>query len=110
MRIVDYDPITREGIKVGWDHENDRMLVEHFQDTSLILEDNKLAALDIDSHRKQSKNDWALHARIPNIIAMKWRQEYGVDIFNRDHSKKMMQLLEDPEWKYLKRTTYKHDR
>jgi hypothetical protein len=29
---------------------------------------------------------------------------------NSNHWKKVMKLLEDPEYKYLKRTTYKHDR
>ena len=38
------------------------------------------------------------------------KAKYGVDFHNPAHFKKCMALLNDPEYKYLKRTSYKHDR
>lgn len=110
MRLADWDPFTGEGIRVGWDHANDQMIVEHFQDTTAIIEDNKRALLKDEAHRKQAENDWAHYAKVPNIVIMKWKQELGVDFFNRDHWPKVMSLLNSPEYRYLKRTTYFHDR
>lgn len=109
MRLVDdYDPITGMWVTFEYDHSEDKFIIGHHQDTTAIIESNRQALLDTDSHRRQAKNEWAHYARIPNIVILEWRQKYGVDFFNLDHGKRVMQLLESPEYKDCKRTTYKH--
>lgn len=41
-------------------------------------------------------------ASIPAAIVEKWKNELGVDVFNRDHQAKVRALLDDPEWRYLR--------
>ena len=110
QRILDVNPLTGEWITFDYEADGDKVTVGHWQDTTKIIEDNKRAMLDVDSHRKQAKNEWALYARIPNIVIMEWKQKYGVDFFNKDHWKRVMQLINSPDYKDLKRTTYFHDR
>ena len=111
MRLVDFDPITRIKTEFEYDHSQDKFVVKRSQDVDAILEDNKLAQLDVDSHRKQSKNDWSLYARVPNILIEKWLTEHGVDFFNPDHWQKVMRLINSPDYApTVKRTTYYHDR
>ena len=94
----DIDPVT-EDIVIG-----------HHQDVSAILEDNKAALIDLDEHKRASKKEWAHYAKIPEIVILEWRAKYGVDFLNPSHFKKCMSLINDPDYKFLKRTSYHHDR
>ena len=110
MEIIDVDPISGITTTFSYDHANDQFTVGYFQDTTAIQESNKLAQLDIDSHRKQAKNNWNLYARVPNIVIMEWKRKYGVDFFNRDHWPRVMKLINSRDYADVKRTTYYHDR
>ncbi len=82
----------------------------YHQDVTNILEDNKLAQLDTDMHRRGSKEEWAHYARIPIIVQYEWLQKYGVNFADPDHWPAVMKLINSPDYKYLKRTSYFHDR
>ncbi len=45
-------------------------------------------------------------ATIPLVIAEKWLNDHGIDVFQREHWPRVRQLLNDPDWRYL-RTTHK---
>lgn len=109
-RILDFDPLTGMTMTFRYDADTDTTVVGYQQDCAPILDDNKEAALDVDSHRKQAKNEWAHYARIPTVVQYKWLYEHGVNFADKNHWPKVMQLLNSPEYKYLKRTTYYHDR
>ena len=94
----DIDPVTED------------IIIGHHQDATAILEDNKWALLDLETHKRQAKNEMAHYAKIPEIVILEWKAKYGLDFMNPNHFKKCMSLLNDPEYKYLKRTTYHHDR
>ena len=36
------------------------------------------------------------------VVALKWKEERGIDVFNRDHWPAVKKLLRDPEWRYLR--------
>jgi hypothetical protein len=110
MRFVDYDPISGIETRFTYDHTSDQFTISHHQDTTAIQESNRLAQLDVESHRKQAKNDWSLYARVPNIVILEWRQKYGVDFYNQDHWPQVMRLINSPDYRDVKRTTYFHDR
>ena len=110
MDFLDFDPITGITTKLAYDHASDQLTVGYFQDTTAIQESNKLAQLDVESHRKQSDNSWSLYARVPNIVIMEWKRKYGVDFFDRNHWPRVMKLINSPDYRDVKRTTYYHDR
>src|SRR6478609_1090617 len=110
MRFVDFDPISGITTTFTYDHTCDQFTIAHSQDTTAIQESNRLAQLDIDAHRAQAKNDWSLYAKVPNIVIMEWRQKFGVDFFNPDHWPQAMKLINSPDYRDVKRTTYHHDR
>ena len=109
-RLLDFNPLTGESVTFRYDHATDQFIIGHHQDTTAVVEDNQAAMLDIDAHRRQAKNDWAHYAKIHNVVIMKWKQDHGVDFFDRNHWSKVMSLLNSPDYRYLKRTSYFHDR
>jgi hypothetical protein len=109
-RVIDVDPLTGLKTIFDWDATENRFRLGYEQDTSPVIEDNKAAALDLDTHRKQAKEDWAHYAKIPTIVQYEWLYKHGVDFNKKDHWKGVMRLLNSPDYKYLKRTSYYHDR
>lgn len=108
MRILDYNPLTKESVSFQYNEIDDSITIGHHQDISNVLEYNKLLALDTERTKQGMKESFWHYAKIPNIVAMKWKLEHGVDIFNKDHSKAMFRLLNDPDNKYLRTTEKKH--
>ena len=41
-------------------------------------------------------------AEIPAIIAVKWLNELGVNLFDSNHWPAVKRLLRDPDWKWLR--------
>ena len=109
-RIVDYNPLTGETVTFRYDHALDRVVLGHHQDVEPIIERNKQRLLDTDKHRQQAKDDWAMYASVPNVTIVDWRKNKGVDFFKREDWPRVMKLINDPDYKYLKTTTYHHDR
>jgi len=108
MALVDYDPITKEWVAFEWNEADETFTLGHHQDVTPILEANKLMQLDTERTAAGIKEEFWHYAKIPNIIAMKWLKEKGVDIFDKGHEKAVFALLNDPEYLYLKTTHKKH--
>lgn len=108
-RVLEYDPLTGITTYVDYVPETDTTIVHREQaDVSLILDANKALANDESVWKQGVKNSWAHYAQIPLIVVEKWLNDYGVDIFNKDHEKKVYRLLNSPEYRYLKTTTKMH--
>lgn len=105
-RLLDFDPLTRES--VYFEMNGNELILHHEQDISHILEANKMMQNEPEYTKAGIKKDWWHFARIPNTVAYKWLKEEGIDIWNRNHKKKVFQKLNDPEYRYLKTTTKKH--
>jgi len=71
------------------------------QDVQPILDHNKEAYNDGTRGYTPSR-DMRKIAEIPLIIAEKWRNELGVDVFDRNHADAVRRLLNDPEYLYLR--------
>lgn len=109
-RVLDYNPLTGEAC-LFHDHQDGGFSLEHVQSRKVIdslLDGNKEMANDTAFTKRGMKKDWWKYASIPNVIILKWKNELGVDIFNRDHRKKMFQLINSPEYKFLKTTHATH--
>jgi len=104
--LLDFNPLTGE--QVVFDYQGDKVQITHHQDVARIIEGNKALAKNDGLTKRGIKNDMWHYATIPNVVALKWKQEKGVDINNPAHRKAMFKLLNDPEYAYLKTTTLKH--
>jgi hypothetical protein len=106
--LIDKDPLTGQEC---WAHiDGDDVRIQHVQNLTSLIERNKALQNDEQYSADGIKNDWWHYANIPNILILKWKQELGIDVFNKDHSKAMFSLLNSPEYKYLKTTTKMHSK
>lgn len=107
-RIVDYNPMTGVTTYFDYDHATDTTIVGSEQDVSLLLDVNKQLQNNEGYTKKGIKQGWWQYASYPAVIIEKWMNEYGVNVFNKDHQKKVFELTNRPEYRYLKTTTKMH--
>ena len=107
-RVLDYNPYS--GITTTFDYNpvDDTTTIGRYEDVSAVIEYGK----DLQKHEQYSKdgikNGWWHYFTLPNIIIEKWKNEHGVDVFNKDHQKAVFRLVNQPEYRYLKTTTKMH--
>lgn len=107
-RVVSYDPMTGLTTYFDYDHASKTTYVGAEQDVSIILDENKILQNSDDFTKQGIKNSWWMYARYPAIIIEKWLNEYGVNVYDEDHQKKVLELTNRPEYRYLKTTTKMH--
>lgn len=106
-QFLDYDPDRNMEQWQDSTYGDNRLQVHYRQDVEPILElakeerNNGLTDRGI-------KNDLWLYARIPPVVILKLKYEYGVDIFNKNHLKRAFDLI-NTEFPYLKTTEKHHD-
>lgn len=102
------NPITGAREDYFWDEMEQKMTVRKRHEVGSILEANKAQA---NKSLDQRFGNEMMHkvADIPMAVAVQWKKELGVDLFSNDpwHKKRVRQLLNDPENRYLK-TTVRH--
>lgn len=97
-RFMGYDPAL--GLMESFHAVADDFAIETRQDVEPIIESNKRLANDGDGFTPS--RDMRRIATVPLVVAEKWRNELGVDIFNRNHAGKVRALLNDPDWRFLR--------
>lgn len=102
MRLLDHDPLTGVSVWHEFDALTGRTTIKTEQDVETYLERNKRIFNEDDISAHGKKEGWWHVASIPIIVQDKWMREYGVNIWNKDHIKKVKQLLNSPEWRYLR--------
>jgi hypothetical protein len=100
-RLLEFDAQTGIAEYHHYDSLADRTVIETVQDVAPILERNK-ALQRADDRGWSASRDLRRAATIPDIIVLKWRNDHGIDVFNRDHWPAVKRLLNDPEWRYLR--------
>ena len=100
-RLLDFDPRTGIAEYHHYDSLTDRTAIETVQDVAPIIERNKTLQNADDGGWSPSR-ELRRAATIPDIIVLKWRNDHGIDVFNRDHWPAVKRLLNDPEWRYLR--------
>lgn len=104
--LVDIDPLR--GVETWADgDESNRLQVHYRQDVEPILELAKTERINGLSDQRYKKKGMALYARIPPVVILELKNRYGVDIFQRDHLKRAMYLIET-EYPALKCTDKVH--
>jgi len=110
-RVLDYDPVTRITTTFDYDFDTDTTILHRSQPGNLVqslLDVNKTLQNEEDYTKQGIKSGWWHYATIPNIVAEDWLNRFGVNIYNKDHEKKVFELLNRPEYRYLKTTTKMH--
>lgn len=107
-RLLDYDPINGVSCFFEYNDADQKVVLTHEQDVSSVLDANKRDANDDDKTKRGWKNDWWKYATVPTIVEIEWRQKYGVELGNPDHSARVFKLLNHPDYRYLKSTSKIH--
>lgn len=108
-RLLSFDPVTGLNTWFSYDSLTDETIISYTADSTPILERNKRFANDAEYSKKGIKQEFWHLATIPVEVQMDWLINKGVDIYNPDHSKKISQLLHDPDYRYLKTTAGRHE-
>lgn len=91
-----------------WDAAEEKMVVRNRHDVGGVIEANKSQQNQTIDSRYGNE---MMHkvADIPMAVVWKWKTEFGVDVFSNDpwHKKRVRQLLNDPENRFLKTTVKK---
>jgi hypothetical protein len=85
--------------------EKGEITVHEQSDITQVLEDIK--TVQNNTTRKLNYVDGSqkgmVHVgHIPNIVISMWKNMYGVDVYDQDHSEAVLKLLDDPEWAALR--------
>ncbi len=88
--------------------ETDMTIVAREQDVEGILDLNKYLRNDVDYSKAGIKNEWWHYATIPNILIEKWKNEEGINVFDKNDSKRVFKKLNQPEYRFLKVTDKVH--
>lgn len=101
-------PLDNDGnIKADWHDEPDNTItIQHTQDVQPILEQNKREYNAYGDKRTMGKHGMMTKvASIPNIVLMMLAKKYPEFWTNKEvRSKAIKELLNDPEYKYLRTT------
>jgi hypothetical protein len=106
-RILDVDPSSATTTWHHYDPLTDETVIETVQDASVYLQRNKMLRDDDDYKKRGIKNSWWHAASIPNGLIAKWKADFGIDVYNKDHWPRVKRLLNDPEYRYLRTGTGK---
>jgi hypothetical protein len=94
--LIDYDPDTGEKMFLCKDADGFFLRQEH--DVAPVIEQNKkLQNEDFDR-----KSDMWHAASVPIGVQYEWLVKFGVDFWNPAHKGRVMKLLDDPDYRYLR--------
>jgi len=105
---TEMNPVTGAREDYYWDDNEQKLTVRNRHEVGDILDGNKRDQARSVDHRFGGEMMHRM-AEIPMAVVVQWKQKYGVDIFSSDpwHKKRVRQLLNDPEWRYLRTNTRK---
>lgn len=107
-RLLDFNPLTGERVLFEYEQSTDRMVITHQQDVDGHLEYSHTRATDDNYSRKGIKNDMWHYARVPNAVIMEMKTKHGVDFFDKNHAKRVFELI-NKEYPYCKTTNGTHN-
>lgn len=85
-----------------WFHaDGEKIAIETRKDVSDVLDHNRKLRNEFNGFRHKGAGMNHV-AHWDQVHIEMWRNMYGVDVLNPDHWDKVKQLLNDPDWRYLK--------
>lgn len=107
-RLLSFDPLTGISEWHSYDEDTDTTRIRSEGDCEPFMERSKNLANDADFSKEGIKSDFWMYASIPPAIQVKWLIEDGIDVYKREHAKRVFKKLADPEYLHLKCTSGKH--
>jgi len=111
--MVSNNPIplpTKPGMRktYHWDHDDGgKFVVNTEQDVEPYLERNKaLQNSGWDGYDKA--RDFRHIGTVPDVIAMRWLTEHGVNLYDPAHQDGVKRLLNDPDYRFLRSSPGKY--
>jgi hypothetical protein len=97
------------GVETWEDMYDGKLQVHYRQDVEPVLD---LAKIErnyglADKKVNGQSEDMRLYARIPAVTILELRFKHGIDVFDKDHQKRLFQLI-NTEYPALKTTTLTH--
>ncbi len=106
-RLLD---VKLDGTKVWFEHDSiekkNHIHYEH-PDVEPILEYTKALRLASEYSKEGIKKEWWHYMHIPDIVICKLRFEHGLDVWNKNHQKRIFEVI-NRDFAYLKVTEGKH--
>lgn len=105
--MSDFEPFYQcaNGARIYWrDDDGLGATLATVHDVAPVIERNKSLATYNDGYSVDKDKYFRRAASIPVGIQYLWLTKYGVDIYSADpdQKKKVAQMLDDPEWMYLR--------
>lgn len=106
-RFLDYNPDT--GVEQWEDrtYGDGKLQIHTRQDVEPVLELAKYERINGLADKAGRKSDIHLYARIPPVVILQLKHQYGVDIFKRGHLKRAFEII-NRDYPYLKCTDKVH--
>lgn len=103
-RFVDFDELR--GVETREDMYDGHLQIHYRQDVEPVLELAKTERINgLTDHG--IKNDLWLYARIPPVVILDLKFKHGLDVFKRDHLKRVFDVI-NRDYPYLKCTEKRH--
>lgn len=99
-RFFDYDHETNQTEFFHYDEGTGDFAIETIQNVEPIIENNKRQYNDGDGYTPS--RDMRKVASIPLIVLEMWKNEKGINWMDKNDWPKIKQLLNDPDWRYLR--------
>jgi hypothetical protein len=103
-KFVDFDPLR--GLATYEDMNDNHLQVHYRQDVEPLLEYTKTLRNE-GATDSGIKNEMWHYAQIPQVVILEMRFKHGVDIFNKNHTKRVFELI-NREYPHLKTTEKMH--
>lgn len=106
-RLLSYDEFT--GISSYFEHDphTGMSTITSVQDVEPALDANKAAQNDGTGGWTSKAREWRRAASIPIGVLEAWRTVDGIDWKNKDHLPRILQKLDDIEFRYLRTGLFK---
>lgn len=100
-RLLEYD--ASRGLRMDYvGHGDGTFSIEYTQDVEPLLDLNKVRQNEGRSYYAKDGDMWRV-ASIPIVVQYEWARRYGItDVCAPEFQKKVVQLLNSSEWRYLK--------
>ena len=99
--LLNIDPVNRAYNTFDYDEASDKIVIRRYwerAEVERVLRDNEF----LRNHTTQRGRDIQHAARIPDIVIYEWLHKFGVRIWDKNHQKKVHELLNSNEFYKLR--------
>lgn len=88
--FFDFNPTNGMFYSTDYSAHEDKLYIHAKQDVSVLLDDNQRIR---NSGQNDKASDFMLYARIPPGVEMEIKKKYGLSIYDKGATKKLLQII-----------------